>query len=171
MTDRLNSFLTCILLLLLTITFSACSVFSSEEKEEESIELKLVLKASDNINPSQVSTGNPVVVNLYQLKNVDAFKSSQILDLFEKDTSILAKDLVSKRILGSVLPQEKREVTLSIDQGTKFLVVFVQFSNYSQAKARAWLEIKEIDDIEQVNILIDSLTVNIEPVIKESFWP
>ena len=171
MTDRLHSFLPCILLLLLTITFSACSVFSSEEKEYESIELKLVLKASDNINPSQLSTGNPVVVNLYQLKNVDAFKSSQILDLYEKDTSILAKDLVSKQILGSVLPQEKREVTLSIDQGTKFLAVFVQFSNYSQAKARAWLEIKEIDDIEQVNILIDSLTVNIEPVIEESFWP
>jgi type VI secretion system protein VasD len=170
MTDRLNSFLPCILLLL-TVTFSGCSVFSSEKEEEEPVVLKLVLKASDNINPSQASTGNPVVVNLYQLKNVDAFKSSQILDLYEKDTSILAKDLVSKQILGSVLPKEKREITLSIDQGTNYLAVFVQFSNYSQAKARAWLEIKEIDDIEQVNILIDSLTVNIEPVIEESFWP
>jgi type VI secretion system protein VasD len=110
-------------------------------------------------------------VNLYQLKSVDAFKSSQILDLYEKDTSILAKDLVSKQTLGSVLPKEKREITLAIDQGTKFLAVFVQFANYSQAKARSWLEIKEIEDIEQVNILIDSLTVNIEPVIEESFWP
>jgi type VI secretion system protein VasD len=155
----------------MTISFSGCSVFSSEEEEEEPIALKLVIKASDNINPSQVSVGNPVVVNLYQLKSLDAFKSAQILDLYEKDTSILAKDLMSKQILGSVLPKEKREIALSIDQGTKYLAVFVQFSNYSQAKARAWLEIKEIDDIEQINILIDSLTVNIEPVIEESFWP
>ena len=171
MIDRLNSLLSCVLLLLLAITFSGCSVFSSEDEEEEPIALKLVLNASENINPSQASAGNPVVVNLYQLKSIDAFKSSQILDLYEKDTSILAKDLVSKQTLGSVLPKEKREITLAIDQGTKFLAVFVQFANYSQAKARSWLEIKEIEDIEQVNILIDSLTVNIEPVIEESFWP
>ena len=158
--------------LLLAITVSACSVFSnSEEEEEEPVELKLQIKASDNINPSSVSKGNPVVVNLYQLKGVEAFQSAQILDLFEKDSSILAETLVKKQILASVLPEEKRTQTLAIAQGTKYLAVFVQFSNYSQAKARAWLEIKEIDDIEQVNILIDSLTVNIEPVIEESFWP
>jgi len=150
--------------------FSACSVFSSEEQEEDPIQLKLLLKAGDNINPSQVSKRNPVVVNLYQLKSIDAFKSSQILDLYEKDISIIADDLVNKQILGSVLPQEKRAVALAIEQGTKYLAVFVQFSNYSQAKAKAWLEVKEIDNIEQIIISIDSLTVNIEPVIAESFW-
>jgi len=154
----------------MTVMFSACSVFSSEEQEEDPIQLKLLLKAGDNINPSQVSKRNPVVVNLYQLKSIDAFKSSQILDLYEKDISIIADDLVNKQILGSVLPQEKRAVALAIEQGTKYLAVFVQFSNYSQAKAKAWLEVKEIDNIEQIIISIDSLTVNIEPVIAESFW-
>ncbi|NQZ24348.1 MAG: type VI secretion system lipoprotein TssJ [Colwellia sp.] len=170
MTKHLHTLLLFVSLLLMIVTFSACSVFSSTEEEEDLIELKLLLKAGDNINPSQVSKRNPVVVNLYQLKNIDAFKSSQILDLYEKDIAILADDLVNKKILGSVLPQEKRAVTLAIAQGTKYLAVFVQFSNYSQAKAKAWLELKEIDDIEQINISIDSLTVNIEPVIEQSFW-
>ena len=118
-----------------------------------------------------MSKGNPVVVNLYQLKGVEAFQSAQILDLFEKDSSILAETLVKKQILASVLPEEKRTQTLAIAQGTKYLAVFVQFANYSQAKAKAWLEIKELDDIEYVTISIDSLTVNIESRVEESIWP
>ena len=158
--------------LLLAITVSACSIFSSsDEEDEEPIELKLQIKASDNINPSSMSKGNPVVVNLYQLKGVEAFQSAQILDLFEKDSSILAETLVKKQILASVLPEEKRTQTLAIAQGTKYLAVFVQFANYSQAKAKAWLEIKELDDIEYVTISIDSLTVNIESRVEESIWP
>ncbi|MCJ8295624.1 MAG: type VI secretion system lipoprotein TssJ [Colwellia sp.] len=167
MTKNLNTLLLFILLFLIAVALSACS---SSSEEEDPIEVKLLLKASDNINPSQVSKRNPVVVNLYQLKSVDAFKSSQVLDLYEKDISILADDLVNKQILGSVLPQEKRAITLAIAPGTKYIAVFVQFSNYSQAKAKAWLEVKEIDDIEQINISIDSLTVNIEQVIDDSFW-
>jgi len=167
MIKQLISLLLFVSLFLLTVTLSACS---SSSEEQEPIEIKLLLKAGDNINPSQVSKRNPVVVNLYQLKGIDTFKSSEILDLYEKDISILADDLVNKQVIGSVLPQEQRAVPLAIAQGTKYLAVFVQFSNYSQAKAKAWLEVKEIDDIEQINISIDSLTVNIEPVIEESFW-
>jgi type VI secretion system protein VasD len=167
MIKQLISLLLFVSLFLLTATLSACS---SSSEEQEPIEIKLLLKAGDNINPSQVSKRNPVVVNLYQLKGIDTFISSEILDLYEKDISILADDLVNKQVIGSVLPQEQRAVPLAIAQGTKYLAVFVQFSNYSQAKAKAWLEVKEIDDIEQINISIDSLTVNIEPVIEESFW-
>jgi len=167
MTNRFNSF---VLLLFLTLSMSACSMFSSSDEEEEPVELKMILQASDNINPSPESKGNPVVINLYQLKSVDAFKSAQVLDLFEKDISILAEDLVKKQTFASVLPLEKRVDTLAIAQGTKYLAVFVQFSNYSQAKTKAWLEIKELEDIEHVTISIDSLTVNFESVVDDSFW-
>ncbi|MCJ8318838.1 MAG: type VI secretion system lipoprotein TssJ [Colwellia sp.] len=169
MTDRLHSFVNTTLLLLLALSMSACSVFSSTEPEP--VELKMILQASDNINPSDVSNANPVVVNLYQLKSIDAFQSAQILDLFEKDISVLADDLVKRQTLASVLPLEKRVTTLAVAQGTKFLAVFVQFSNYSQAKTRAWIEIKDVEDIEHVTISIDSLTVNFESVKEDSFWP
>jgi len=168
MIKQLKPLLLFVSLFLLTATLSACSSSSSEEQEP--IKIKLLLKADDNINPSQVSKRNPVVVNLYQLKDIDTFKSSEILDLYEKDISILADDLVNKQVIGSVLPQEQRVVPFAISQGTKYVAVFVQFSYYSQAKAKAWLEVKEIDDIEQINISINSLTVNIESVIEESFW-
>jgi len=167
MAKHLDTFLLFVSLLLTTATLSACS---SSNEEADPIEVNLLLKTSDNINPSQVSKSNPVVVNLYQLKSIEVFKSSQILDLYEKDISILADDLVNKQIIGSVLPQDKRTITLAIAPRTKYLAVFAQFSNFSQAKAKAWLEIKKIDGIEQINISIDSLTVNIEPVIEESFW-
>lgn len=150
---------------------SACSMFSSEEEEEEPIELALVIQASANINPSEISAGNPVVINLYQLKSVDAFKSAQILDLLEKDSEILANDLVKRQTLGSILPKEKRKQALAISPGTKYLAVLAQFSNYSQSKSKAWVEITELDDIEYTTLLIDSLTVNLESTVEDSFWP
>jgi len=172
MTERLKQLIKFSSFFFLAITLSACSVFSSsEEEEEEPVELKMMIKASDNINPSDMSKGNPVVLILYQLKSADAFKSAQILDLFEKDSLILAEDLVKRQSLASLLPEEKRSETLAIAQGTKYLAVFAQFSNYSQAKAKAWLEIKELDDIEHVTISIDSLTINIESTVEDSIWP
>jgi len=170
MTKRIST-LKVLMLALLTFLTSSCSVFSSSDEEEPAVELKMLLTASDNINPSEVSDGNPVVINLYQLKSVEAFKAAQVLDLYEKDISILADDLVKRQVLASVLPKEKRTLMLAVAPGTKYLAVFVQFSNYSQSKATAWLELNEPDDIERVDVSIDSLTVNIESVVEDSYWP
>lgn len=69
-----------------------------------------------------------------------------------------------------MIPKEKRKLNIELLSGTKYLAVFVQFSNYSQAKTRAWLDVSNLDDIKNITISIDSLTVNIQSIEQESFW-
>jgi len=132
--------------------------------------LKLTLNAGEKINPSQLSSANPVVLRLYQLSAIEDFKSAQVLDLYQEDAKLLASSLLYKQSIGSVLPSEQRSLQLSIQPGTKYLAVFSQFSNYPQAKSKAWLDITNIDELASITLSIESLSVNMQPVLVESFW-
>lgn len=160
----LSTLLCCSVLLL-----SGCSVFSGSD-EPEPIYISTILSAGENANPSQLSTANPVVIKLYQLNSIDTFKSAQVLDLYQQDTKVLADSLIKKKTLTSLVPKEKRNLNIELLSGTKYLAVFVQFSNYSQAKTRAWLDVSNLDDVKNITISIDSLTVNIQSIEQESFW-
>lgn len=136
----------------------------------EPILLTLTLNAGANINPSSVNPTNPVVLRLYQLSAIDDFKSAQVLDLYQKDTKLLASSLLHTQNIGSVLPNEKKSFQLTIQPGTKYLAAFTQFSNYPQAKSKAWLDVSKLDEIASITLSIESLSVNMQPVLVESFW-
>ena len=171
MADRNIRLTGAITLLLFSVFVTGCSVFSDGEDIEPPVELKALISAGDRINPSGSNNANPVVLNLYQLKSIDAFESAEVLDLLLKDNAVLAKDLIKKETLPTLLPDEKRTTSIAIDNATRYLAVFGQFSNYSQAKTKAWVEIKVIDDIERIDISVESLTVNITSVVDDGFWP
>jgi type VI secretion system protein VasD len=171
MTDTKNHFIGAITLILFSVVLGGCSVFSDSDDIEPPVELKTVISAGSNINPSDNNNANPVVVNVYQLKSTRAFESAQVLDLLLKDTAVLAEDLIRKDTLDTVLPADKRTISLAIDSSTQYLAVFGQFSNYSQAKTKAWVELKELDDIEHINISVESLSINITSVEDEGIWP
>ncbi len=129
-----------------------------------------MLNAGENINPSSLSSANPVVVRIYQLSAIADFKGAQVLDLYQKDSELLAQSLLHKQELRSVLPNEQRKLQLSIQPGTKYIAVFSQFSNYAQAKNKAWLDVSNIDELASITLSIESLSVNMQPVLVESFW-
>jgi len=149
---------------------SSCSIFGSDEPEP--VMLSLSIQSSDHINPSQLSAANPLVLNVYQLKAIDAFKSAQSLDLFQKDLTLLADSLINKQTLATLLPNTKKQVSITVLPGTKFIAVFAQFSNYAQAKSKAWLDVSKLSeaDDKSISISIDSLTVNIISTEQSSFW-
>ncbi|SFC12654.1 type VI secretion system lipoprotein TssJ [Pseudoalteromonas denitrificans] len=151
------------------LVLSGCSVFSGPD-EPEPVLLAVTLNAGKNINPSKLSEANPVVIRIYQLKSIDTFKSAQVLDLFQQDATILADSLIQKQVLASLVPKEKRNLEIELLSGTKYLAVFVQFSNYSQAKTKAWLDVSKFEDIKNINVSIDSLTINMQEIPQESFW-
>ena len=111
-----------------------------------------------------------MVIKLYQLNSVDTFKSAQVLDLYQEDTKVLSDSLIKKHTLASLVPKEKRTIDIELQAGTKYLAVFAQFSNYSQAKTRAWLDVSNLEDVKNITISIDSLTVNMQTIEQESFW-
>lgn len=151
--------------LLSLFLLNACS-----SSTPEPVLLTVMLNAGENINPSKLSRANPVVVRLYQLSAIEDFKAAQVLDLYQIDTKLLASSLLHKQNLGSVLPNEKKSFQLSIQPGTKYLAVFSQFSNYPQSKSKAWLDISNIDELASITLSIESLSVNMQPVLVEGFW-
>ncbi len=151
-----------------TMFLSACSMFGDSTPKETPV--KLSISASDNINPSQLSKANPVVLRFYQLSAIEAFESAQVLDLYKQDSTTLADALIKKQTISSILPNELRQITLALQPNTKFLAVFAQFSDYSQAKTKAWLDISKIDDLENITLSIESLTINMQEATEDSFW-
>lgn len=150
------------------LLMSACSMFS--DSTVETIPVQLTISASDNINPSKLSKANPVVLRLYQLSAIDVFESAQVLDLFQQDASTLATSLVKKQTISGVLPKEQRKITLDVATKAKYIAVFAQFSDYSQAKTKAWLDISNVEDLENITLSIESLTVNMQIPVEDSFW-
>lgn len=147
------------------LMLNACSSSAPEPKP-----LTVIIYAGESINPSDLSPGNPVSLRLYQLSAVKDFQSAQVLDLYQQDTKLLANTLLYKQNIGGVLPKEQRILELNIQPGTKYLAVFAQFSNYPQAKSKAWLDISKLDELASVTLSLESLSVNAQPVLVESFW-
>lgn len=165
----LSTLFYCTVMYCSALLISGCSVFSGSDEPEPTF-ISTILTAGESANPSKLSNANPVVIKLYQLNSIDTFKSAQVLDLYQQDTKILADSLIKKKTLSSLVPKEKRNLNIELLSGTKYLAVFVQFSNYSQAKTRAWLDVSNLDDVKNVTISIDSLTVNMQSIPQESFW-
>jgi type VI secretion system protein VasD len=155
---------------LLSVLLIAFLLTSCSSNQPEPIILNLVINASDDINPSPFSAANPVVINLYQLTALDDFNSAQVLDLYQQDTKFLAATLIQKQNLYSFLPNEQKTISITIQPTTNFLAVFAQFSDYSQAKTKASVNISKIEDIESISLTIASLSVNLQPTIIKSFW-
>jgi type VI secretion system protein VasD len=104
------------------------------------------------------------------LTALDDFNSAQVLDLYQQDTKFLAATLIQKQNLYSFLPNEQKTISITIQPTTNFLAVFAQFSDYSQAKTKASVNISKIEDIESISLTIASLSVNLQPTIIKSFW-
>jgi type VI secretion system protein VasD len=155
---------------LLSVLLIAFLLTSCSSNQPEPIILNLVINASDDINPSPFSAANPVVINLYQLTALDDFNSAQVLDLYQQDTKFLAATLIQKQNLYSFLPNEQKTISITIQPTTNILAVFAQFSDYSQAKTKASVNISKIEDIESISLTIASLSVNLQPTIIKSFW-
>ncbi|WDD99160.1 MULTISPECIES: type VI secretion system lipoprotein TssJ [Thalassomonas] len=158
------------LLAAVVLTSGCSSMFGSDEPEVVTYPLNIV--AGDDINPSDLSPANPVILHLYQLNNLEPFQSAEVIDLYQQDATLLADSLVHKTSLASVLPKENRKLDVNILPGTKYLAVFAEFASYGQAKTRAWVDVSNLedDDIEGFTVAINLLTLNIQAIEDSGWW-
>jgi type VI secretion system protein VasD len=114
---------TTVMLLLLT----ACS----------STDVRLNLSASADLNSNIHSEPFPVMVKVYQLSSVSAFRNASFDQLWQADELILGKDLVDKQVF-NVQPNAKLNYEFVQVDGAEYIAMFVMFRNAEQDRWR-WL--------------------------------
>lgn len=129
----------------------------------------LNISSDAQINPSDSSAANPVIVRLYQLTDIQMFKQLPFIDLYANDVQLLSANLVSKQVLPVILPDSSTQQTLDINKTTQYVAVLVEFADYqnSQAKAFSTLPI-EAEQYLQLNI--QGAKASLTVVTPESSW-
>ncbi|MEI9698247.1 type VI secretion system lipoprotein TssJ [Moellerella wisconsensis] len=92
--------------------------------------LLVSIRAEDNINPTINNQPAPVTLRIYQLKDNVIFDERNFIELYHKDDDLLKNDLLSKRIIPSIYPSSEKEITLPLIEGTQYIAIIVEFSNY-----------------------------------------
>lgn len=146
-----------ITLLLVTLFLTGCSFWEGEDRP---LELSVNISAADNINLNADNLSAPVELRIYQLRDSEAFNQASFIDIYNDDQAMLQAAIISKRNLGSLLPDEKREITLPLNPETKYIAIIAAFSNYQNAKNKAILLIKPGVDTE-VDVSIDGINASL----------
>ena len=98
-------------------------------KDPPKIPINLILKASQNINPSESNRPSPVVVRVYQLKDDVAFRAASYEKLFDDDVAVLGKDLVQQSPF-TLRPGDERTVSVPFSQDIRFVGIAAFFRQY-----------------------------------------
>ncbi len=129
----------------------------------------LDISADSELNPHMTNNSNPVFVRFYQLKDAQAFNQAAFIDLYNKDTEVLAQSLLSKQVLGAALPGSEQRIQLKIHRDTQFLAVLVEFANYQQGEPKALLILPKSS--EQVMFLrLAGMTASLAAAEENKSW-
>lgn len=109
------------------LLLSACS----------STDVRLNLSASADLNSNKYNESLPVMVRIYQLSAVSAFRNASFDQLWQADELVLGADLVDKQVF-SVKPNAKLDYELVQVDDAEYIAMFVMFRNAEQDSWR-WL--------------------------------
>lgn len=96
-------------------------------------DLRLVISAEREINPDHTQRPSPVVIRLYELKDVAAFDKADFVDIYERDQELLSNSLVTRHLLKPIVPGEERQERLVLKPDTTHVGLFAEFSQYRGA--------------------------------------
>ena len=139
-------------------TLSACS--------PDPTHIKVVTDAATDINPSDDSPANPVVVRVYSLQNKDAFSSTDFTPLYTTDRKVLAADIISRDEF-EIRPGEKHTVEVKDAKNAGFVGVLAAFRDIDTSKWRDTADAKpNTDNNYTVHIGLGSITIK----RRKGFW-
>ncbi|EPM4293563.1 type VI secretion system lipoprotein TssJ [Vibrio fluvialis] len=149
---------------------SACSSSSSTTTFAPTLKVPLVVEASKDINVFDDEQARPVVVRVYQLQDAGNFQKADFISLYNADQSVLADSLVDLQTLAPVLPGELRNLTLDVQQQSRFIAVLVEFAHYETATAKAYLALVSEPEEYPVYIHITKQKVELTQPVSKSWW-
>lgn len=118
-------------------------------------DLKIVLVAGKDINPDEKRTPSPLYIRMYELSSDHAFNKADFMELYEKDDALLGKDLLVKRELNRLVPEEVQEENFVLDANTRYVALFAEFYEYKNSK------FKVIFPVTAKNVVKNSVRVEV----------
>ncbi len=112
---------------LILLLLSACS----------STDVRLNLSASADLNSNNYSEPLPVIVRVYQLSDVKAFRNASFDQLWKADELVLGSALINKKEL-TVKPNAKLDYEFVQADGAEYIAMFAMFRHVEKENWR-WL--------------------------------
>ncbi len=143
--------------MLITAVISGC--FSKDPPQAPATIINAEILASEAINPDGDGRPSPIVVRLYELKNLGTFNALGFFPLYNEEETALGEDLVYREEF-SLVPGGKKLFTRTPSEDTQFLAVTAAFRNIDQATWKAAVPIPA-ERITNLIVQLDRLSVSI----------
>jgi len=102
----------------------------------EVLRVEGVVEAAADVNPDGAGQAAPVVVRLYQLRNVGQFEGADFFSIYDDEAATLGQDLIAREEL-RLRPGERTEFNSELPPDAKFLGVIAAFRDLDTAHWRA----------------------------------
>ena len=97
--------------------------------------VEIRIEAAADVNPGAQGQGAPVLLRIYELKELAGFNGADFFALYDKDQSALGGDLARKREL-LLRSGEKQTLNFEAESGASFIAAYAAFRNLDSARWR-----------------------------------
>ena len=134
-----------------------------------STQVKLDVSATDNLNLNQFDEALPVVLRVYQLSDIQGFKTATFEELWKSDKSVLANSLITVEER-TVNPSDKISIDFEQAEEAKYVAIFALFRDRSDENWRVYHELDSgtVQLSTSLDILLTSNAVTLPNVDKET---
>ncbi len=132
-----------------------------------STQVKLEVAATDNLNMNRFDEALPVVLRVYQLSDIQSFKTATFEELWKSDKSVLANSLITVEER-TVNPSEKLTIKFEQAETAKYVGVFALFRDRSDDNWRVFHDLNSgtLKLSTSLEVLLTSNSVKL-PNVKE----
>ena len=146
---------TCILLVLLLIGCNS----SPEKPEAQATIVDAKIAVSTQVNPDINNRPSPIVMRVYELKNLGNYAESDYYDLFENYESVLGGDLLASEKY-HLKPGDTYALKKSVAPETQYIAVIAAFRDINRAMWKDSIIIP-VEKTTQLLIFVDKLSISI----------
>lgn len=124
------------MLILPILMLQGCASAPTPEPPPPLTIVNLQIETAADINPDASGKPSPVMLRIYELKEVSAFNAADFFALFDKEQATLAADLVHKQEM-LIKPGETKTLTLQPGADVNNIGFFAAFRQLDTAQWRA----------------------------------
>lgn len=103
--------------------------------------IQTIVTVASDVNPDTRGRASPIVLRLFELKNLGAFQSADFFSLLERDKEALGGELVAREEF-TLAPGEKKHFERALQPDTRYVAVVAAFRDLEKSSWRASIPVR-----------------------------